>query len=139
MTVVLISCCSLKADYRCAAEYMYISPLFKKSLEYARSLTTDENIFILSAKHHLIPLDQEIDPYNVTLNTMKVTSRKEWAEKVNKQISEIPNISSANKIIILAGQRYREFLDFPISSENVICPFYKKTIGKILHWLDQQI
>ena len=64
--IVLISCSSMKSENKCKAQDMYISPLFKLSLQYALSICADK-IFILSAKYHLLELDDVIEPYNVTL------------------------------------------------------------------------
>ena len=72
MKIVLISCTKKKKDCRCAAWELYsASELFKKELVYARELTTDNNIYVLSAKHGLIQLTDELDPYNQTLNGAK--------------------------------------------------------------------
>lgn len=45
-TIILISCVKEKQDRTCKAEELYISPFFKKSLAYAKSLHPDK-IFIL--------------------------------------------------------------------------------------------
>ena len=49
-TIVLISCVSKKKAQKAKAEELYESPLFVKSLAYAKSLKPD-SIYILSAKH----------------------------------------------------------------------------------------
>lgn len=51
------------------AKDMYVSDLFKKSLEYARRLNPAK-IYILSAKYGLLELDDMIEPYEITLNEM---------------------------------------------------------------------
>lgn len=136
--IVLISCCSKKAKDRCPAKDLYISPLFKKSLAYARKLTSDDKkIFILSAEHHLLSLNQEISPYNITLNTMGIDKRKEWAEKVNPQIEEILKNNQKDDIIVLAGENYREFLDFKGRPVNV--PLKGMRIGQMLERLNELI
>ena len=67
--IVLISCVSKKQNHSTPAQNLYISPLFKMSLKYAEKLKPDK-IFILSAKYHLLPLDKEIEPYDVTLTNL---------------------------------------------------------------------
>ena len=47
MKVVLISCASKKLNRKAKAEDLYISPLFKLNLKYAKSLNPDK-IFILA-------------------------------------------------------------------------------------------
>ena len=85
--IVLISCVSKKLDHKAQAKDMYTSSLFKYSLKYAQKLNLDK-IFILSAKYHLLPLDKEIEPYNVTLNNMSVNEIKSWAEEVVRELGQ---------------------------------------------------
>ena len=56
-TIVLIPCVSKKLNYGAKAKDLYISPLFKYSLAYARKLNPDM-IYILSAKHRLVDLNE---------------------------------------------------------------------------------
>ncbi len=65
--IVLISCVSQKLPQRAKVKDLYISTLFKFNLKYAEKLKPDD-IFVLSAKHGLLPLEKEIEPYNETLN-----------------------------------------------------------------------
>jgi cytoplasmic iron level regulating protein YaaA (DUF328/UPF0246 family) len=82
--IVLISCVSKKLPRNSKARDLYISPLFKKNLQYALKLAPDQ-IFILSAKYGLVGLDDEIEPYEMTLNTMSVKEIKQWANSVLRQ------------------------------------------------------
>jgi spermidine synthase len=68
-TVVLISCVKKKVPYRAEAKDLYASPFFKLNLRYARSLNPD-GIFVLSAQHYLVGLEEELEPYERTLNRM---------------------------------------------------------------------
>ena len=77
--IVLISCVAKKLNYKAKAKNLCISPLFKKSLAYAYLLKPDK-IFILSAKYGLIDLDEEIFPYNETLNEKSSYEIKIWAD-----------------------------------------------------------
>jgi len=79
--IVLISCVSKKINHISKAKDLYISPLFKKNLAYAKSLNPDKT-YILSAKYGLISLNDSIEPYDKTLNNMKIDEKKEWAEGV---------------------------------------------------------
>jgi hypothetical protein len=47
---------------------MYISPLFRKMMAYAKTLSP-KRIFILSAKYRLLTPDDLIDPYQVRSKT----------------------------------------------------------------------
>ena len=133
---VFLSCTKEKAKKRCKAREMYEpSSLFSKSYEYAKTLNPDK-IYILSAKHHLLPLSREINPYNQTLNGASVEERKEWSEEVLKQMKSA-GIDFNAKTYFFCGENYIEFLEehFPNSKS-----MYKgKVIGEIMHWLDKKL
>ena len=58
--IILISCASKKHSTKMPAKDLYNSILFKSSLEYAKSIKHDK-IYILSAKHHLLDLETQIE------------------------------------------------------------------------------
>lgn len=132
---VFLSCVSEKASSRCKAKDMYISDLFKKSYEYAKSLNPDK-IYILSAKYHLLNLNKEIEPYNLTLKDMGVEKRKKWADEVIKEMKDA-HIDFDAKTYFFAGEDYIEFLRdyFP----NKVEIYKGKPIGEILHWLSMKM
>jgi cytoplasmic iron level regulating protein YaaA (DUF328/UPF0246 family) len=121
--IVLIACVSQKGNQKNKAKDLYISQLFKSSLAYAQKLNPDK-IFILSALHHLIDLNKEIEPYDVTLSNVPkhkrkpglkiLTSneRKEWGTKVTEQLKKETDLNN-DEFIFLAGQKYIT----PISNE----------------------
>lgn len=106
--VVLISCVSKKLKHRAKAREIYISTLFKFNLKYAEKLKVDA-IYILSAKYGLITLDEEVDTYDLTLNTMSSSEIRLWAENVIEQIKAITSIDDT-EFIFLAGNNYRKNL-----------------------------
>lgn len=134
--IALISCVSKKLEKKARAEDLYISPLFKLSLKYARKLKPDE-IFILSAKHGLLALDDKIDPYDVTLNNMIVSQRKDWANKVIEQLMTKTDLKK-DHFIILAGEKYRQYLIPYIESYEI--PLKEAGgIGKQLKFLKNEV
>lgn len=106
--IVLISCVSQKLSKRAKAKDLYISTLFKFNLKYAEKLEPDD-IFILSAKHGLLPLNQVIEPYEQTLNNMRSGEIKQWANRVLEQIKDVCSIDET-EFIFLAGDKYRKYL-----------------------------
>ena len=133
--IVLIACARGKRVYSAKAGDLYTSRLFQFNLRYARSLRPD-SIFILSAKHGLIPSDEIIAPYNVTLNKMPVKERRAWAEKVVRQLDRRADLLN-DEFVILAGVRYREFLIPHLRRYNM--PLEGMPIGKQLQWLKRRI
>jgi hypothetical protein len=146
--IVLISCSSKKKNIKTAARNLYCSPLFKLSLEYAQKLNPDE-IFILSAEHHLVNLDTIIEPYDTTLSkisnvqslkkpNLKVLNRIEkinWGIKVLEQLSEIINFDT-DEIIVLAGKDYYEPLSSKIDKKSMVL---NGRIGERLQFLKNKI
>lgn len=132
-TIVFISCVSKKQPHKSKAKDLYISPLFRKNLAYARKLKPDA-IYVLSAKYGLLDLETEIEPYDLTLNNMPATEIKIWAGKVIKQLSVQANVQQ-DHFIFLAGMKYRKYLTSHISSYEV--PMEGMPIGKQLQYLSE--
>ncbi len=130
--IVLISCVSMKLATRAKVSEIYISPLFKKALRYARSLNP-KAIYILSAKYGVLSLDEEIDPYNETLNGMPVAHIRAWSAKVKEQLAEITDLKE-DYFLLLAGANYRRFLEPEIT--NYASPVSHMGIGRQLGWYD---
>ncbi|MSP14843.1 MAG: hypothetical protein EXR62_18020 [Chloroflexi bacterium] len=133
-TIVLISCGKKKLPHKAKAANLYISDLFVKSLKYARMLKPDR-IFILSAKHGLLDLDQAIEPYDVTLNPMPVAQVKAWAARVLGQLKQRADLRN-DQFIFLAGVKYRKYLVPHLASYTV--PMEGLTIGKQLQYLTRK-
>src|SRR5688572_2159875 len=130
--VGLISCVSMKQNREADASSLYISPLFKKSKEYA--LQRLDKFFILSAKHGLLKPTDKIHPYDMTLNNMSKEDRQTWAENVFNEFVKV--ISKNDEIVFLAGENYREFLEKKIieRGNKTASPLYKMSIGEQLQW-----
>lgn len=133
--VVLISCVSKKLNRKAKAQDLYITPFFKKSLRYARSLNPDK-IFILSAKYRLLELDEDTEPYDKTLNKMPSKEVKEWAKSVLNQLRKVSNLNE-DEFIFLVGNNYRKFLLPHIKHYKI--PMEGLAIGKQLKWLKERI
>mgnify|MGYP000073338736 CR=1 FL=1 len=114
--IILIGCVSSKEKSINKAKKLYKGPLFKNSLKYANSLKSDK-IFIISALHYLLDLEEEIAPYNVTLsnipkskqkNGIKILSTKEkeeWGKIIINQLQNKFDLKN-DKFIFLAGNEY---------------------------------
>ncbi|MGO8705133.1 MAG: DUF6884 domain-containing protein [Candidatus Brocadiia bacterium] len=134
-TFVLISCASKKLTHMAKAKDLYVSQLFKLSLAYAQSLSPNAS-FILSAKHGLIGLEAEIEPYEQTLLAMTASQRRAWADKVLQELRQQADIQ-ADHFVLLAGRKYREYLVPHLASFEV--PLEGLRIGKQLQWLRNRL
>jgi len=133
--IILIACASKKLSHRAKTKDLYISPLFKYTLKYAQCLNPDK-IFILSAKHGLLGLDEEIGPYDNTLNSKSQREIKEWAEGVLTQLRKVADLKKDN-FIFLAGKNYRRYLAPHINNYQV--PLKNMGIGEQLGFLKRKV
>lgn len=129
--IVFISCVSQKLPHRAKAKDLYISTLFKLNLRYAEKLNPD-SVYILSAKYGLLNLEQEIDPYEQTLNNMGANEVKRWANQVIEQIKKICVIKET-EFVFLTGEKYRKYLLPHLN--NVQIPLKGLRIGEQLQML----
>lgn len=137
--VVLISCVSKKQTLvdgeTVPAKNLYLSPLFRKSWQYAQRIHADR-IFILSAKHHLLHPETEVGSYNQTLNTASSSERRTWAKKVLMQLQAEGVDLQHDEVVLLAGKRYYQYLLGKNGIQNAVHPFGNCTgIGFILQAL----
>lgn len=133
-SIVLISCVSMKLNRAAMARDLYVSSLFRKNLAYAESLQPDA-VFVLSAKHGLLRMNDVVEPYDLTLNKMGVGEMKAWAKGVLEQLKRCTNIER-DRFIFLAGERYRRFLVPAIRRAEV--PMLGMTIGRQLQFLNSR-
>lgn len=133
MTIALIACAASKLSHPAPAADLYTSQLFRKSQAFARQ--TRKHWFVLSAKHELLRPEEVVDPYEQTLNTMPRADREAWAGRVFSQLH--PSLHPGDRITMLAGQRYREFLLPLLQREGyaVKVPLDGMRIGEQLQWL----
>jgi hypothetical protein len=133
--IVLISCGKEKRSQRTKVRDMYIGDLFQKSIAYARSLSPD-SIYILSAKHGLLSLDVEIEPYEETLKGKSKPHKMMWSERVVNELRRVSRLD-ADRFTILAGRDYREFLLPHIHHYQI--PMEGKRQGEQLQYLKEQL
>jgi hypothetical protein len=134
-TIVLLSCVSQKLPLPAPAGDLYVSALFRKALRYAKSLSPDA-IYVLSAKHGLLKLDQEVAPYDLTLNQLGIAEVRSWADSTTAQLEAVTNLAS-DRFIILAGERYRRFIVPRLRFTEI--PLKGLSIGKQLQFLTKAI
>jgi polyhydroxyalkanoate synthesis regulator phasin len=135
--IVLLSCTKSKLDKPSQAQDLYsASPMFRKTLEYGKSLRPDK-MFILSAKHHLVPLTKVLEPYDKTLKEMSSEEKKVWADEVIKQMKNQGLNLEKDQFIFLTGSEYMKPLVGYIT--NTESPMDGKRMGERLQWLNSQI
>jgi hypothetical protein len=147
--IILIACVSKKGNHIAKAKDLYISTLFKASIAYANYLNGDK-IFILSALYHLLSLDKEIEPYNVTLSNVSKSKRKpglkiltakekkEWGKKVVEQLKLEADLEN-DEFIFLAGQEYIKPIRNYITNDNLKNPLEGKRVGNRIKFMQNKV
>ena len=129
--VYLVSCVKGKREAASKAKDLYISDWFVKARRYVESKR--QPWFIISALYGLVDPEEEIEPYDVTLNRMVVKDRRRWAETTLESLLEI----DTDSFVFLASNKYREFLEGPLqhAGYRVYVPMRGLRIGEQLSWL----
>ena len=133
----LVSCVKTKRAARAAAKDLYVSPWFRKARAFVEE--TGDPWRILSAEHGLLHPDEEVRPYERTLNAMRVKERRAWAEGVLAHIETC--LDGVDTVVFLAGQRYREFLEPALRNRGlaVRVPMIGLSQGRQMQWLDARL
>jgi hypothetical protein len=98
----LIACSKSKSDRQTAAGALYTSALFRKSLLAA--VDASDKVFVLSALHGVLPLNEQVEPYDVTLKTMGQRDRMAWGNAVAPQLAEI--LRARDTALLYCGKEY---------------------------------
>jgi hypothetical protein len=132
-TIYLVSCVSQKRAASASAKDLYVSEWFNRARAYLEA--TGCPWFILSAKYGLVAPNEIIAPYEQTLNHMGIAERRAWANSVQAQMDQ--HLPPAERIVIFAGKRYREFLMSNLlrRAAKVEVPMERLRIGEQLRWL----
>jgi hypothetical protein len=137
--VVLLSCTKSKTKHAAPAQELYsASPMFQKTLEYGKSLKPDK-MFILSAKHHLVPLTKTLEPYDKTLKEMPKDEKEKWGEETIKQMRSSGINPEKDQFIFLTGSEYMKPFNQYIPDSNIENPMEGKRFGERLKWLNSQV
>lgn len=136
-TLYLLSCVSRKRGRPAPAKDLYTSDWFRKARAYVER--NNGRWKILSAEYGLVDPEAVIAPYERTLNNMRIADRRLWAAQVMSELQ--PLLAGVDRVVILAGERYREFLVEEIRSlvPEVEIPLRGLRIGKQLAWFKREL
>jgi hypothetical protein len=84
-------------------------------------------------------LDQEIDPYNETLNDKGVKEIKAWSNEVFEQMKTKLDLETISTVYFHAGDRYRKYLIPQLKNIGIRCevPLMGLKIGEQLAWYNE--
>jgi uncharacterized protein DUF6884 len=128
-----VSCSKTKAEQIAPAAALYESPLFRKSLLAA--LDSSKKVYILSAKHGVLPLDAIVEPYDVTLKALVRSERDRWAETTSKQLTEF--LKPGDLVRLYCGEEYAAPLRgyIKLLGCRIDEPLFGRSLGKRLQLL----
>jgi hypothetical protein len=137
--IVLLSYTKSKLSKPAPAQELYsASPMFQKTLEYGKALKPDK-MYILSAKHHLVPLQKELAPYDKTLKEMPKDEKEKWGEETIKQMRSAGINPEKDQFIFLTGSEYMKPFSKYIPEDHIEKPMEGKRFGERLKWLNNQV
>jgi len=145
--LALIGCTKQKRDEAAPAGDIYDeSSYFRKRRKYA-DLYCDDFV-VISAKHHVLQPDDEIEPYDLSLsapasdeNGMTADEKREWGEETKEQL-EAMDWEDIDEVVVLLGQSYLKWIrdGFEEVPAMFVYPFAQHNgIGEQLGWLTDQI
>jgi hypothetical protein len=131
--IVLVACCGQKLPHAAAAGELYRSDLFLKSKAWAEKF--GGAWAILSARYGIVDPGRVIEPYDETLAGKSRAELEAWGVRVRAQLfGGLPMVSS-RPLVVLAGARYRGWLDGIEHS----APLAGMGIGEQKAWLKAQV
>lgn len=130
----LVGCSRLKLPHAAPAGELYVSPLFRLASRYCAA--TCACWFVLSARHGLLPPEQVIAPYDLTLHRVGRAGRKAWADRVVGQLRRRGLLDAGHRFLLHAGSVYADPLAERIGAEQ---PLRGLGIGQRLAWYHRQL
>jgi hypothetical protein len=106
--VGLIACSAGKLSYRAPAAQLYTGPVYQLSRQWITGRTELGAWAILSAKHGLVLPEQELDPYDCSLDGMPEDERRAWCERTRQQL--VDRWGRETIYMVVAGADYRAAL-----------------------------
>ncbi|WP_197422426.1 MULTISPECIES: DUF6884 domain-containing protein [unclassified Phenylobacterium] len=131
--IALVACAKTKAKRPAPAAALYVSALYRKSLLAALDRT--KAVYILSAKHGLVSLDDILEPYEMTLKTMPSTTRRAWGATVAEAIRSVAK--RRDQLLLFAGEDYAAPLREPLQAQGYLLqyPLGTRSLGARLQHL----
>lgn len=105
--VGLVGCVKQKVPNAVAAQDLYVSTLFVGRRRYVER-SCDE-WWILSALHGLVHPEDVLEPYDLALNVLARSQRREWSKAVLAAIDDRIAVRPGDVVELHAGAEYRDF------------------------------
>ena len=139
--VWLVSCGKSKLDEPAPARDLYTGDLFRKSLGLALAMQPT-TVFVLSALHGVVDLDEIVAPYDATLPERYTVSVAMWAGAVIRQLGLRGYDLYRDRFIGLAPRRYLDPLREDAAGmgiRDLLDPMRGMMIGERKAWLKRML
>lgn len=138
--IALISCGKAKLDHAAPAREMYTGNLFRAAFADCRQ--RDLPIFIVSARHGLVGMNEIIRPYDLKLTDMPMDDRRRWAWRIAEHLRNLYMPTTVDDIELHAGQAYADpLIDALIGLRHppkITQPCQGMQIGERLHYYKER-
>ncbi|MBM7117611.1 DUF6884 domain-containing protein [Archangium primigenium] len=136
--IALVGCGKAKASQATKARQLYTGPLFRASLAAAEA-EFGGDVWILSAKHGLVDLDEVLEPYEATLDGASPKCSSNWGLDVIRNLRDDEHNTPAH-LTVYAGQAYAQALRHHLPEGWVLDePLAGLGQGERLGWLKQRL
>ena len=92
-------------------------------------------IYVLSAKHGLVDMDDVVEPDETTLDNLGIMEQRNWARQVLSQLEAVTNVH-VDEFIVLAAKTYRDSLIPYLTNYRI--PTKGMPTDETLDWLDER-
>ena len=136
--VGLIATARKKAAYPAPVVDFYCSPLFIRTLEYAKQHY--DRFYFFNTKDGLLLPDDIMVPYHLSIKNFSKEQKKAWAQSVVQDLLKL-ELPECITLYLHGGLVYREFLEPELKACGFTyeVPLRGYGIGEQLNWYKQQL
>ena len=134
---VIIGCTKKKQSYPCTVEEMYsASNIFRMMVKYAKDVLKADHIYVVSAKYHVLTLDEVIEPYDEYILNMSADKRQAFRKQLFYDLID-KGVDFDEHTVFLIGKHYikgltQYFTDYEWPTEHY-------QFGQCKQWLKKQL
>lgn len=137
VSIGLVGCSGPKLDHPAPARQLYTSQLFRLTLSLAEA--RHDVVYVISAKHEIVALDQVIEPYDRVMSDVAKEWRAIWGVRVWDSILK-RHQDVDRQVFIYAGKDYARPIERAGFHQATFHePLAKMQIGQRLQWLREQL
>jgi diadenosine tetraphosphate (Ap4A) HIT family hydrolase len=141
--VAVVGCSAIKTAHAAPAREFYRSPLFKAALAYAEARTP--HVVVVSAKYDAVRLEQELEPYDMKLSSLRKSDREDWGARAVQKLlhwSRPTPLSPLPTLLLLCGELYADAVLYGAHWHNLPRPqtpmAKMKGVGNRIAWLNAE-